>query len=507
MATATATANQGQQEAPLTGMSLIVAAIILAMANFLVILDTTIANVSVPNIAGGLAISPSQGTWVITSYAVADAIMVPLTGWLASRFGSVKVFTTSMLGFGICSALCGLSPNLTCLVIFRIAQGLCGGTLIPLSQTLLLRVFPPNKAPQAMGIWSMTTLVAPIMGPILGGVLCDNVGWPSIFYINVPIALAFFFIAGRLLDRFETPTLLAKVDTIGLVLLIVWVGALQIMLDIGKEHDWFQSEEIMLLAILAAVGFAAFLIWELTCENPIVDLRVFRHRGFSSSVLVISLAFGAYFGVVVITPLWLQTNMGYTATWAGYAMATSGVLAVIMAPIVAGQIQKRDARIMVFFGVMWLAFMTFVRAHAASNMDFNQVMIYILLQGFGMPFFFIPLSSLALSSVEPQETASAAGLMSFCRTVSGAFATSIVTTVWSNLASDNRVTLAGQIQGGDEAAKSIGLPMIEKLVDGQSYVMATNQIYHVLTLVFMIAAFSIWFAPKPKRIARGGGGH
>jgi MFS family permease len=323
---------------------MIFAGLVLAAANFLVVLDTTIANVSVSNIAGALAVSPSQGTWVITSYAVAEAVVVPLTGWLSARFGAVKVFVAGMIGFGLFSFLCGLAPSLTLLVLFRVLQGACGGPLMPLSQTLLLRVFPKKYAAAATGLWAMTTLVAPILGPILGGTLCDNVGWASIFWINVPVAAICSWFAWRLLRKHETPLARSRVDLVGLGLLIVWVGALQVMLDLGKEHDWFASPMIAGLAIVAAIGFVAFLIWELTDANPIVDLRVFRHRGFTASVITLSVAFGAFFGINVLTPLWLQQNMGYTATWAGYVSALLGVTAVLVAPLAAGLSTKVDPR-------------------------------------------------------------------------------------------------------------------------------------------------------------------
>src|SRR5262245_56875246 len=253
-----------QAEQPLTGSSLILAAIVLASANFIAVLDMTIANVSVPNIAGSLGISSSQGTWVITSYSVAEAIIVPLTGWIAGRFGSVRVFTTAMLLFGAFSPLCGIAQVLEMLVFGRVMRRLTGGLLMPLSQTLLLRIFPKEKANAAMALWAMTTLTAPVLGPILGGWLSDNLGWASIFFINVPLALFCAPIAWKMLRRYESAGLKMKIDAIGLALLIVFVGALQLMVDLGKEHAWFESPLIVTLGCIAAVGFVVFVIWELT---------------------------------------------------------------------------------------------------------------------------------------------------------------------------------------------------------------------------------------------------
>src|ERR1051325_7030234 len=236
------------KDAALTGGMLWLTAVMLAMANFIAVLDMTIANVSMANIAGSLGISSSQGTWVITSYSVAEAIIVPLTGWLAGRFGTVRVFTLAMTLFGVFSALCGFAGSLEMLVFGRIMQGLSGGCLMPLSQTLLMQIFPKERAPAAMALWAMTTLVAPVLGPILGGSICDNLTWPFIFFINVPIALFCAPVIARTLRRFELEKIKAPIDAVGLVLLIIFVGSLQVMLDIGKDHDWFEAVEIRALA-------------------------------------------------------------------------------------------------------------------------------------------------------------------------------------------------------------------------------------------------------------------
>ena len=496
-------------DAPLTGGMLWAAAIILAIANFIAVLDMTIANVSVPSISGALGATTSQGTWVITSYSVAEAITVPLTGWLAARFGAVRVFVIAMLMFGVCSALCGMSTSLGMLVFFRICQGFAGGPLMPLSQTLLLRIFPKEKATAALTIWSMTTLVAPVVGPILGGYLCDNYSWPWIFYINVPIAASCAFIAWTMLKRYEQPLLKNPIDRVGLLLLVVWVGALQLMLDEGKELDWFSSTTIVALAIIAAIGFAAFMIWELHEEHPVVDLRVFRHRGFSVSVLTISLAFAAFFGVNVLTPQWLQTYMGYTATTAGMSTAWSGVSAVLVAPLVALLSSKVDLRRLVFGGVAWLGLATLLRTIATTDMGFWDVSLPILLMGIGMPFFFIPTTSLALASVEEHETASAAGLMNFLRTLSGAFATSLITTLWDNQITRNHAELVG-LSDSDQSVRSLlessgmaadaVLQSLDRLINGQAVMLATNQIMMAVAIVFLVAASVIWLAPKPSRV-------
>ena len=504
---------------PLTGSALAIAGFLLALGNFMVVLDMTIANVSVPNIAGGLAVSPSQGTWVITSYSVAEAIIVPLTGWLAGRFGAVRVFIAGIIGFGICSALCGLAPSLGFLVLFRVMQGLCGGPIMPMSQTLLMRIFPPQQRGQAMGLWSMTTVVAPIAGPILGGALCDNAGWPWIFYINVPVVILVAFFAIRMLSSHDTPTEKKPVDVVGLLLLIAFVGSMQIMLDKGKELDWFSSPFIVTLAITAAVGFAAFLIWELTDKNPIVNIRVFRHRSFVGAVITISLTFGAFFASIVLVPLWLQTSMGFTATWSGYVTAFGGVLAVVMSPIVPILMRRFDARALVTFGVVWLAGVSLIRSTLSTDANYWVLALPFLAQGFAMPFFFIPTNQIALSAVPQQEMASAAGLSNFLRTTSAAFATSIVTTLWESNTSKDHAELAARLNNPDAVTTTLSraglshaqaLGQLDNITTTQSVMLATDHMFVLTSLVFVVAAMAVWASPKPN-IQMGGppaaGGH
>lgn len=506
----------GSDFAPMSGAPLWLAGSLLALSNFFVVLDITITNVSVPNIAGGLAVSPDQGTWVITSYAVAEAIMVPLSGWLSQRFGAVRLFVTAVLGFGACSALCGFAPSLSALVLFRVMQGVCGGPLIPLSQTLLRRIFPASKQPAALGLWSMTTVVAPVAGPLLGGEIVDTVGWPWIFFINVPITATVGVLLWRLLASRETATERRPVDFVGLALLVTWVGSMQVMLDKGKDLDWFNSRFIVALAVIALLGFASFLIWELTDEHPMVDLRVFRHRGFTAAAIVMPLAYGSFFSSIVLLPLWLQINLGYTATWAGRVTAFQGLLAVIMSPIVARLTSTKDARVLVTIGMVSLGAVTLWRSTFVTDVDFWTIVWPQVGLGFAIPFFFIPLTAVALSSVLPRETTSAAGLLTFMRTTAAAFATSITTTQWDNIATDRRVELAGALNGARGAIDALShagltgaqaLREIDALVQSQALMLATDRVFFMTTLVFVLAALAIWIAPKPKRPAAPAGGH
>lgn len=490
----------------LTGGKLMLAAFVLALANFMVVLDMTIANVSVPHITGSLAVSSSQGTWVITSYAVAEAICVPLTGWLAGRFGSVHLFGVCLLGFTIFSILCGISTSLEMLVFCRIGQGLFGGPIMPLSQTLLLRIFPPEKQSQAMGMWAMTTVVGPILGPILGGTISDNLSWHWIFFINIPVGLFCGLAALKLLKPAETETNALKIDKGGLFLLILWIGALQLMLDLGHEHDWFSSSFISTLAVLAIVGLIIFTIWELTERHPIVDIRIFRYRGFTFAVLSLAFAFGAFFSSIVLIPQWVQINLGYTATWAGYLTATMGFGSLLMSPIVAKMATKYDQRILASFGLTLLAVVTLMRAFWTTDADFMALAWPQILQGFAVPFFFIPLSNMALASVQPQEMASAAGLMNFLRTMAGAIGASIAVTIWDDHSKVARSELVGKLNVEETQntlmaqgmSSDSALGYISSLVDKEALTLSANHLFLILAMVFIFAALIVWLAPRPK---------
>jgi DHA2 family multidrug resistance protein len=289
--------------------------------------------------------------------------------------------------------------------------------------------------------------------------------------------------------------------------LIVWVAALQIMLDEGKDLDWFSSTEICVLAIVAVIGFLSFLIWELTQEYPIVDLRVFRHRGFSSCMLVLGLAFGAFFGINVLTPQWLQYNMGYTTTWAGLVVAWGGVLSVVFSPVAAKLANRFDPRILIFIGCVWLGLDTFWRAYATSDMSYWVIVVPLFFMGVGMPMYYVPLTGLAMGSVREEETASAAGLMNFVRTISGAIATSLVTTSWQNRTIIAHAKLANVVDPTNQLAASLPpgttgqmvREMFNNLVTSQSLMLATNGLMMVIAVVFVAASIAIVLAPKAAR--------
>ena len=506
------------QPRPLSGSRLILAAIGLALANFIVILDTTITNVSVPHIAGGLAVSPTQGTWTITSYAVAEAITVPLTGWLAARFGTYRTLMFSLSGFALFSILCGFARTIELLVVFRILQGLSGGPLMPLTQTLLLRIFPPEKMTMAMALWGVTTISAPIFGPLIGGYISDNWSWPWIFYINLPVVALCLFLVNELIAPYETPTKKERIDIVGLALLVVWVGAFQLMLDIGREHDWFASSGIVALAIIAAVGFGAFVIWELTDSHPVVDLRVFRYRSLWVGTIGIALGFGGMFAMIVLVPLWLQSVIGYTASESGHAMALVGIFAVVMSPIAGKLMQKVDVRLCITLGMLWLVGVSFLRMAWTTDGTFWTFAMPQLLQGFGMPFFFVGLMSLAMSSVPAKDTASAAGMLSFMRTVSGAIGTALAASWWDDATRSSRDTLVGTLNNAQTVMTQLqssgfsegqARAVLERLVDAQAATLGVGHVFGLSALVLFIAAWLPWLTDRPKGnfMAGAGGAH
>jgi len=490
----------------ISGPRRLVAGFLLALSNFMVVLDLTIANVSIPHISGSLGITMDQGTWIITSYAVAEAIVVPLTGWLALRFGSVRVFTAAMLGFGIFSLLCGISQTLGMLVAFRIGQGICGGPIMPLSQTLMLRVFPPEHRGAALGAWVMTLSLGPATGPIIGGWISDNLSWHWIFLINVPFAAASTFAAYLLLRPVETQTERLPIDKIGLMLLVFWIGCLQIMLDIGRDHDWFGDWKVVGLSIAALVGFLAFVIWELTEEHPIVDLRIFRFRTFTVSALAMALCFGSFFAGIVVVPQWLQASMGYSATQAGMVTAMHAYAVLLAAQFAARMIGRVDPRLMISLGVTWIALMTLWASFWTSGTPFWHLALPMFLLGFGMPFMMIPLTQIPLQTVPSRETANAAGLQSFMRTMATAISTSIVMTLWSDSERVKQTGLAGQLNPEDAMASlaTLGfsneqaLLLIHRMVQNEATTLAVNYTFQVSGFLLLASAALIWLMPRVR---------
>ncbi|HKU70352.1 MAG TPA: DHA2 family efflux MFS transporter permease subunit [Burkholderiales bacterium] len=490
---------------PLTGGTRIAGTIALSLATFMNVLDTSIANVSIPSMAGDLGVSPDQATWVITSFGVANAISLPLTGWLTQRFGQVRLFMASIILFVLASLLCGFAPSLGWLVVFRVLQGAVAGPMIPLSQSLLLSSYPKEKAGSALAAWAITTLVAPVVGPVLGGWITDNIAWPWIFYINIPVGIVAAAATWMIYAKRETPTRKLPVDGIGLGLLVLWVGALQVMLDKGKDLDWFHSGQIVALALTAVVAFALFLVWEFTEQHPVVDLRLFAKRNFWTGTVAISLGYGVYFGNLVLLPLWLQQFMGYTATQAGMILAPVGLLAILLTPAVGKNLHRVDPRIFATSSFAIFALVLFMRSQFNTNADFWTLMWPTLIQGAALSVFFIPLINLAFSGLSPERIPGASGLINFVRITMGSFGTSITTTWWDRRASLHHAQLAEHITPFDPNSAIANLQaqgmspeqshaLVNRLIDQQAFMLSFNDLFYVSAGIMLALIAVVWLA-------------
>ncbi len=496
---------------PLQGGALAMLTLVLSLATFMLVLDSTIANVAIPTIAGDLGASSSQGTWVITSFGVANAISIPITGWLAKHFGEVRLFLIATLLFVLASWLCGIANSLEMLIVFRVLQGAVAGPIIPLSQSLLLNNYPPEKRGMALAFWSMTIVVAPICGPILGGWISDNIHWGWIFFINVPIGLAVVLISWKILEGRESRISHQPVNTIGLILLALGVGALQLMLDQGRELDWFNSTEIVVLTIIAAVGLIALIIWELTDDNPVVDVSLFKSRNFTVGCVSTSLAFLVYSGTVVLIPLLLQQVYNYTATWAGLAAAPVGLLPILLAPIIGKFGNKIDMRILITVSFMVYALTFYWRAVTFEpEMTFMDVALPQFVQGLAVACFFMPLTTITLSGLPPEKMASASSLFNFLRTLAGSIGTSLTTFIWYNREAVHHTQLTEVINPYNPISQqffqtmgSFGLSeeqtasYIARQITAQGFIIGANEIFLVSAITFISLVVLIWFAKPP----------
>lgn len=480
---------------------LILLNVALGLGTFIQILDTSIANVAVPYIAGNLSVSVDQGTWVITSFAASNAIILPLTGWLSDYFGRVRLFVWSVLLFSLTSFLCGLSSNLTMLVIFRVLQGAVAGSLIPLSQSLIIINNPPEQKGLALGFWGMIVIVAPILGPIMGGYLTDEYSWPWIFYINVPIGFFSAGVAWFMLKDKESEIVRYPIDWTGLFLLTMSVATLQIMLDKGKDFDWFESNIIIALTISSAVFFSYFCIWNYYQKYPIVDFSFFRDRNFTLGTVITTLGYAVYFGSAVLVSLWLQTEQNYTAYWAGLAVAPIGIIPFFLSPLTGKYMDRFDLR-----KVLTLCFLIFsggfyFQSNFTSQLSLNDIMFARFIQGFGVTIFFLPLVQLTLGQIPKEKYASASGIFNFVRILFGSgFGTSLTIQLWTRLEIFHHARLAESATSFRAATVQfyrqlqdynplftlkVENEVLDKLVEQQAYMLATNDMVWMASWVFL----------------------
>jgi DHA2 family multidrug resistance protein len=431
-------------------------AVSVMFATFMEVLDTTVVNVSLPHIAGSLSASIDEATWALTSYLVANAIILPMTGWLASMFGRKNLLMLSVVGFTAASFLCGLAPTLGTLIFFRILQGATGGALQPLSQAVLLEAFPPHERGKAMGFWALGIVVAPIIGPVLGGWLTDNYSWRWVFYINIPVGIASIVMTKMYI--FDPPYLKAesrKVDYWGIGMLAVGIGALQIVLDKGQEEDWFSSNMILTLSIVSAVTLIA-LIWHLlTTGDPIVDLRVFKERSYAVGVFLMTVVGFVLYGSMVLLPVMLQTLLGYPPLQAGIAMAPRGIGSFFMMPITGMITGRVDARKLLTAGLivggstlLWLA---------GLNLQAGYWDIFWpqLLQGVGMSLLFVPLTTISMDAIPREKMGNATSLFNLMRNIGGSIGIAVTGTLLARHSQATTNMLGANVTAYDQASQSM----------------------------------------------------
>lgn len=484
------------------GSKLFLLNVALGLGTFIQVLDLSIANVAIPYIAGNLSVSADQGTWVITSFSASNAIVLPLTGWLSDYFGRVKLFVYSLLLFSFASFLCGFSTSLTMLVICRVFQGAVAGSLIPLSQSLLLLNNPPESQGSALGFWGMIVIVAPVLGPILGGYITQEYTWPWIFYINVPIGIFAAAVAWTMLKGKESKIVRNPIDWFGLFLLSVAVGATQIMLDKGKDLDWFESNVIIALTCTAFVSLSLFIVWNAFEKYPIVDFSIFKDRNFSLGTFITTVGFLIYFGSTVIIPLWLQTVQDYTPLWAGIAVAPVGIFPVLFSAYIGKNLSRFDIRALASLSFVFFAISFIYQSHFTTEVDLQVLITARLLQGLGVMIFFIPLTQITLGNIPPEKYASASGIFNFIRILIGSgFGTSLAIEFWTRwqIYYHSRLAEAATIYDPNtldfyqtmESASSEYTPnvihrILDMGIDQQAYMLSTNLLSELAVFAFIL---------------------
>jgi len=434
-------------------------AVVVALAAFMEVLDTSIANVALPHLAGDLGASNDESTWVLTSYLVSNAIVLPLSGWLANLFGRKRFFLVCIFVFTVSSLLCGIAPSLPMLILFRVIQGVGGGGLQPMAQAILADTFPPQKRGLAFALYGITAIMAPTIGPTLGGWLTDNYSWRWIFYINLPVGIATLFLVLRVL---EDPPYIARnrkagvrVDYIGISLLALGVGALQILLDKGQEEDWFGSQFIIGLALTCVVCLVTLVFWELHTKTPVIDLRMYKNFNFAVANLMIFFLGMLLFAGLVMMPLFLQTLMGYTAQSAGLVLSGASMIILVEMPIVGQLTTKIPAKYIMAFGWICLAFGMYYSTQGLDlDISFGAASRLRVVQAFGLGFLFVPINLSAYVGVPAEKGNNVSGLVNFMRNIGSSVGTSMVTTMLARRAQFHQSILASHATRYDPAFRN-----------------------------------------------------
>lgn len=490
----------------------IVAAVMLS--TIMEILDTTIVNVSLPHMMGSLGADRDGISWVLTSYIVAAGVLMPLTGFLVNRFGSQRLLLLNIAGFLFASTLCGMSENLMQMVFFRLLQGAFGASLVPLSQFILRDRFPPEEQPKLMAVWGIGVMAAPIMGPTLGGYITEALNWRWIFYINVPICIIDFFLVLTFIK--ESPLKKQAIDWLGMVLMVVSVGALQLFLDRGEVDDWFASSTICWLFFIFVTTFIAFLVHGWRTQNSIINLRLFTDRSFASGTLIVAFFSAAVMGSLALQPQMLETLYGYTSNITGMAMAPRGIASGIMMAVCSRLLMMRlDARILIVFGLIVSAWSTWVLSNVSLGASMEYMVTLGFIQGLGIGSFFMPLSTIIFANLPRNAIAEAAGLFSFGRNIGNAVGISLLTTFLDRDTQANWHTLGAHVNAANPnltnwlAAQHLTLanPMaIARLgneLSLQANFLAYLHVYRVAAILLLIAAGLVFLikAPQKKQMA------
>jgi DHA2 family multidrug resistance protein len=500
-------------------------AVSVMLGTFMEVLDTTVVNVSLQHIAGDLSASTDEATWVLTSYLVSNAIVLPLTGWLSNQFGRRNILLMSVGGFTLFSFLCGIAPNLSMLIVFRVLQGATGGGLQPLSQAIMMEAFPPEKRGKAMAFWALGIVVAPMIGPVLGGWITDSYSWRWLFYINIPVGAAAVLMA---LAFIHDPPYIKRgeggIDYWGIGLLAVGIGSLQIMLDKGQEEDWFGSHFITWLFVFCVLGLGLFIFRELTADHPVVHLRVFKERTYSTGVFLMTVLGFVLYGSTVLLPLWLQTLMGYPALQAGFAMLPRGLGSFLFMPIVGILMGKIEPRKLLGTGLVIASYSIYALSRLNLNAGYWDIFWPQLLQGASMGLLFVPLTTITNDPIPKEEMGNATSLFNLMRNIGASVGIASVTTLqarhvqqhlndlgrnvtqYSTLTRDmlQRMMQGFMGRGMDQAtAIKQAYAAINGMVEQQAAMLAYTDVFFILAVMFLACIPLIFLMKKPKK---GGGG-
>jgi DHA2 family multidrug resistance protein len=464
---------------PRHGPWLIAAGVMLA--TFMQVLDTSIANIALPHIAGTLSVTPDEATWVLTSYLVSNAIILPMTGWLGNHFGRKRVFISCIAMFTCASALCGAAVNLPMLILARILQGAGGGAMVPIAQAILLESFPVAKRGVAMATFSLAVIVAPIIGPTLGGWITDNYSWRWIFYINLPVGVLAMFLAEWLVEDppYIKRNLEATIDFVGFGLLAVWLATLQITLDKGQEADWLGAVWIRWFIVISAIAMIGFIVWELKAEHPLVDLRIFKSRNFAVGVILMTINGIILFGTTAELPLFLQTLMGYPALQSGYTMSPRGIAAFCTTFLMGRLVGRVGLRWLLCFGFSMLSLSAFMLSNINLQVSMASIIFPIVLNGFAVSFIFVPLTTTAMSQLRQRDIGSATGLYNLMLNLGGSTGIAFVTTMIARRTQVHQALMVGHLTPTDPVFTARLAAAQHALAQHADPVTATHQAYAV----------------------------